>query len=53
MAVKVLLDTSWAVRYLRGQPEIVARLEELRPEGLGISRKSDFLKSLGGYEIVS
>jgi len=37
MAVKYLLDASWVVRYLRGQPEIVSRLEELRPEGLGIS----------------
>ena len=31
------VDTSWAILYLRGQPEVVARIEELAPEGVGIS----------------
>lgn len=37
MAVRYLLDTSWAVRYLRGQSYIKARVEELAQEGVGIS----------------
>ena len=37
MAVRYLLDTSWAILHLRGRPDIVARIEALAPEGLGIS----------------
>ena len=37
MAIAYLLDTSWVIGYLRGQAQVVARLEELRPAGLGVS----------------
>lgn len=37
MDVTYLLDTSWAVRHLRGQSDIVTKIAELQPEGVGIS----------------
>lgn len=37
MTIRYLIDTDWAIEYLRGTPEIVRRLEELKPEGLGLS----------------
>lgn len=35
--MRYLLDTTWAILHLRGQSDIVARVEELAPEGLGVS----------------
>ena len=37
MAIAYLLDTSWAIGYLRGESPVITRLKELRPDGLGIS----------------
>jgi len=37
MRVRYLVDTDWAIQYLRGDAGIVGRLEELKPEGLGPS----------------
>lgn len=37
MRVGYLVDTDWAIQYLRGDAGIVGRLEELKPEGLGLS----------------
>lgn len=37
MRVRYLIDTDWAIQYLRGDAGIVGRLEELKPEGLGLS----------------
>jgi len=37
MRVGYLVDTDWAVQYLRGDAGVVGRLEELKPEGLGLS----------------
>ena len=32
-----LLDTDWAINYLNRVPRTVSRVDELRPEGIGIS----------------
>lgn len=37
MIVRYLIDTDWAIHWLNGHPEVVRRLEELQPEGLGLS----------------
>lgn len=37
MRVGYLVDTDWAVQHLRGDAGIVGGLEELKPEGLGLS----------------
>jgi len=37
MRVGYLVDTDWAVQYLRGDAGIVGRLEGLKLEGLGLS----------------
>jgi tRNA(fMet)-specific endonuclease VapC len=35
--VRYLLDTDWVIHYLNGHPEIVARVQDLGPEGLALS----------------
>ena len=35
--MKHLLDTDWAVHHLRGNTRITRRIEELLPQGIGIS----------------
>jgi predicted nucleic acid-binding protein len=35
--MRYLIDTDWAVWWLRGRPEVVERLRDLRSEGLAIS----------------
>ena len=35
--LQYLLDTDWAISYLRGHGESVRRLDELLPEGVGLS----------------
>ncbi len=37
MTVRCLVDTDWAINYLRGDAEVIRRLEELKQEGLGLS----------------
>lgn len=32
-----LLDTDWAIDYLRGVPQVVHRVDTLRPEGIAVS----------------
>ena len=32
-----LVDTDWIIRHFRGDREVVRRIEELTPEGIGIS----------------
>jgi len=35
--MKYLLDTTWVVEYLRGNQEVIARIQELQEEGLAVS----------------
>ena len=35
--MKYLLDTTWVVEYLRGNREVVARVQELQNQGLAVS----------------
>ena len=35
--MKYLIETDWAVDWFRGRREIVEKIEELRPQGLGLS----------------
>ena len=35
--MKYLLDTTWIVGYLRGNPETISRIQELQEEGLAVS----------------
>jgi tRNA(fMet)-specific endonuclease VapC len=37
MMIKYLIDTDWAIYYLRGREDIVRRLNELKRDGLGLS----------------
>src|SRR5437867_3030755 len=37
MSPRYLVDTDWAIHYMNGQPDIVRRLAELQPEGIGLS----------------
>jgi predicted nucleic acid-binding protein len=37
VSFQCLIDTDWAIHYLNGNPGIVSRLEELHPQGIGIS----------------
>lgn len=37
MSSLYLVETDWAVHYLRGRGDIVRKLEELQPDGLAIS----------------
>ena len=37
MTIRFLVDTDWAIEYLRGKSEVVARLKSARQDGLGIS----------------
>ena len=37
MSLRYLVDTDWAIHYMNGQPEVVRRLTELQPEGIGLS----------------
>lgn len=37
MTFRYLVDTDWAIHYVNGHPAIVARLDELKREGLGLS----------------
>jgi tRNA(fMet)-specific endonuclease VapC len=37
MNLRYLVDTDWVINYLRAQPAIVSRLDELQPQGLGLS----------------
>lgn len=32
-----LLDTDWAIHYLNGNPQVMRRLDSLRPDGISIS----------------
>ena len=36
-AVKYLVDTDWIILHFRGNSEVARRIEELTPEGIGIS----------------
>jgi len=40
MNLRYLVDTDWAIHYLNGQADIVRRLTELQPEGVGLSMVS-------------
>jgi tRNA(fMet)-specific endonuclease VapC len=35
--VRYLVDTDWVIHYLNGHPEIIARIQGLSPEGIGLS----------------
>jgi tRNA(fMet)-specific endonuclease VapC len=37
MTLRYLIDTDWVIHYLNGRDDIVRRLHELQPEGLGLS----------------
>jgi tRNA(fMet)-specific endonuclease VapC len=37
MTIRYLIDTDWVIHYLNGRDDIVRRLDELQPEGLGLS----------------
>ncbi len=37
MTMRHLVDTDWVIHYLNGRQDIVARLEVLKHEGLGLS----------------
>ncbi len=37
MSPAYLLDTDWVISYLNGRPEIVAKVESLRNDGLAVS----------------
>jgi tRNA(fMet)-specific endonuclease VapC len=37
MTIRYLMDTDWVIHYLNGRDDIVRRLDELQPEGLGLS----------------
>ena len=37
MTLTYLIDTDWVAHYFEGRPNIVARLHDLRGQGLGIS----------------
>jgi tRNA(fMet)-specific endonuclease VapC len=37
MTLTYLVDTDWVVHYLNGRPDIVARLDVLKHQGLGLS----------------
>ncbi len=37
MNLRYLVDTDWAIHYMNGEPEMVKRLAELQPEGIGLS----------------
>ena len=35
--MRYLVDTDWVIHYLNGHPEIVARIQTLSPQGIGLS----------------
>ena len=35
--MRYLLDTDWAIEYLHNVERVITRLDELRPEGIGLS----------------
>ena len=37
MSLQYLMDTDWVIHYLHAHPAIVARLDELQPQGLALS----------------
>ena len=37
MTVRYLVDTDWVINYLNGHPRVIARLDELKEQGLAIS----------------
>jgi tRNA(fMet)-specific endonuclease VapC len=37
MRIRYLVDTDWAIYYLRGDAHVVRRLEALKQDGLGLS----------------
>jgi hypothetical protein len=37
MSLQYLIDTDWVIHYLHAYPTIVARLDELQPQGLALS----------------
>jgi tRNA(fMet)-specific endonuclease VapC len=37
MSLQYLIDTDWVIHYLHAHPTIVARLDELQPQGLALS----------------
>ena len=37
MSLHALIDTDWVIHYLHGHAAIVARLDELQPQGLALS----------------
>jgi tRNA(fMet)-specific endonuclease VapC len=37
MSLHYLMDTDWVIHYLHAHPGIVARLDELQPQGLALS----------------
>jgi hypothetical protein len=37
MSLQYLIDTNWMIHYLHAHPAIVARLDELQPQGLTLS----------------
>ena len=37
MTLRYLIDTDWVIHYLNGRDDIVRRLGELQPQGLGLS----------------
>jgi hypothetical protein len=37
MSLQYLIDTDWVIHYLHAHPAIVARLDELHPQGLALS----------------
>ncbi|MFC1716344.1 type II toxin-antitoxin system VapC family toxin [Candidatus Poribacteria bacterium] len=37
MSIEYLVETDWAVHWLRGKEDIVAKLKELQPAGIGLS----------------
>lgn len=37
MSLRYLVDTDWAIHYMNGQPDVVQRLAELQPLGIGLS----------------
>ena len=37
MTIRYLVDTDWVIHYLNDHADIVRRLHELQPQGLGLS----------------
>jgi hypothetical protein len=47
MTITHLVDTDWVVHYLNGRRDIVARLDVLKHQGLGLSVRNQVIQTRG------